>query len=52
MTYSYKDYMMKTDTEKYSKVITIIDRQQMDLGAMITFTTENKKILDEIFSED
>ena len=52
MTYTYKTYMMNKDIEKYSKDITIIDREQMDLGAMITFTTENKKILGEIFSED
>ena len=52
MTYTYKTYMMNKDIEKYSKDITIIDRKQMDLGAMITFTTENKKVLDEIFCED
>ena len=52
MTYTYKAYMMNKDIEKYSKDITIIDRKQMDLGAMITFTTENKKVLDEIFCED
>ena len=52
MTYTYKAYMMNKDIEKYSKDITILDRKQMDLGAMITFTTEKKKILDEIFSED
>jgi hypothetical protein len=44
--------MMNKDIEKYSKDITIIAREQMDLGAMITFTTENEKVLDEIFSED
>ena len=52
MTYTYKIYMVNKDIEKYSKDITIIDRKQMDLGAMITFATENKKVLDEIFSED
>ena len=52
MTYTYKAYMMNKDIEKYSKDITIIDRKQMDLDAVITFTTENKKVLDEIFSED
>ena len=52
MTYTYKTYMMNKDIEKYSKDITIIDRKQMDLGAIITFTTENKKVLDEIFCED
>ena len=52
MTYNYKTYMMTKEIETYSKDITIIDRKQMDLGAMVTFTTENKKVLDEIFSED
>ena len=52
MTYTYKTYMLNKDIEKYSKDITIITREQMDLGAMITFTTENEKVLDEIFSEN
>ena len=52
MTYTYKTYMMNKDIEKYSKDIAIIAREQMDLGAMITFTTENEKVLDEIFSEN
>ena len=52
MTYTYKTYMKNKDIEQYSKDITIIDRKQMDLGAVITFTTENKKDHDEIFSED
>ena len=52
MTYTYKTYMTNKDIEKYSKDIAVIDRKQMDLGAVITITTENKKVLDEIFSED
>lgn len=52
MTHTYKTYMLNNDIAKYGKDITIIDRKQMDLGAMITFTTENKKVLDEIFYED
>ena len=52
MTYTYKTYMLNKDIEKYSKDITIIVREQMNLGAMVTFTTENKKVLDEIFDEN
>ena len=52
MTYTYKTYMLNKDIEKYSKDITIIVREQMNLGAMVTFTTENKKALDEIFDEN
>jgi hypothetical protein len=44
--------MMDKDIEKYNKDITIIAREQMTLGAMVTFTTENEKVLDEIFSEN
>ncbi len=51
MTYTYKAYILNKDIEKYRKDITIIAREQMDLGAMVTFTTENEKVLDEIFPE-
>lgn len=52
MTYTYKTYMLNKDIAKYSKDIIIIAREQMDLGAMITFTTENKQVLDKIFAEN
>jgi hypothetical protein len=52
MTYTYKTYMLNKDIEKHSNEITILSREQMDLGAIVTFTTNNQRVLDEIFSEE
>ena len=52
MTFTYKTYLLNKDIEKYNNEITILSREQMDLGAIVTFTTSNQKVLDEIFSEE
>jgi hypothetical protein len=52
MTYTYRTYMLNKDIEKYNSEITILSREQMDLGAIVTFTTNNQRVLDEIFSEE
>ena len=52
MTFTYKIYMLNRDIEKYSNYITILEREQMDLGAIITFTTNNQEVVEEIFSEE
>jgi hypothetical protein len=52
MTFTYKTYLLNKDIEKYNNEITILNREQMDLGAIVTFTTNNQKVLDEIFSEE
>jgi hypothetical protein len=43
--------MLKRDIEKYKNDIEIIAEEKMDLGSIVTFHCENKKVLDEIFVE-
>ncbi len=52
MTFTYKTYLLTADLDKYSDDIVIIEKQEMDLGAIVTFQCENSKVLDEIFSEN
>ena len=52
MKFTYKIYMFKRDIGKYKNDIEIIAEEKMDLGSIVTFHCENKKIVDEIFSEE
>lgn len=52
MKFTYKTYLFYRDIEKYKNEIEIVEMEKMDLGAIVTFHCENKKILDEIFSEE
>ena len=51
MTYTYTIYMLNADIAKNSKNINIIKREQMDMGAVITFTCEDEELVAEIFAE-
>lgn len=52
MKFTYKTYLLNREMEKYSKSIEIIEKEQMDLGAIVTFHCEDKAIIEEIFSEE
>ena len=52
MKFTYKTYLLNREMEKYSKSIEIIEKEQMDLGAIVTFHCEDKTIVEEIFSEE
>ena len=52
MKFTYKVYLFKREIEKYKNDIEIIAEEKMDLGSIVTFHCENKKVLDEIFSEE
>lgn len=52
MKFTYKTYLFYRDIEKYKNEIEIVEMEKMDLGAIVTFYCKNKKILDEIFSEE
>ena len=52
MKFTYKTYLFYRDIEKYKNEIEIVEMEKMDLGAIVTFHFENKKILYEIFSEE
>jgi hypothetical protein len=49
MKFTYKTYLFYKDIEKYSDKIEIVKMERMDLGAMVTFHCDDKKVLDEIF---
>ena len=52
MKLTYKSYILNKEIEKYKNEIEIIKEEKMDLGSIVTIHCENKKIIDEIFSEE
>ena len=49
MTFTYKAYILNKDLETLN--ITVIEKEQMDMGAIVTFTCEDEATLDKIFEE-
>lgn len=52
MKFTYKTYLLNREIEQYKNDIDVLSMEKMDLGAIVTFTTTNKKVLDEIFNEE
>jgi hypothetical protein len=50
--FTYKTYLFYREIEKYSNKIEIVEIENMDLGAMVTFHCDDEKVLDEIFGEE
>ena len=49
MTFTYKAYILNKDLETLN--ITIIEKEEMDMGAIVTFICDDEATLDKIFEE-
>ena len=50
MTFTYKAYIFHKDLETLN--IEIIEKKDMDMGAIVTFTCNDEATLDKIFAEE
>ena len=49
MTFTYTAYILYKDLENLN--ITVIKKEEMDMGAIVTFTCDDEATLDKIFEE-
>ena len=52
MKFTYTHYLLNSELEKYKNDIIIIKEDKMQLGSMVTFTTNNRQVLNDIFGDE